>query len=128
MVWEVKHLRFSPVGADGLPGEPLHLIVARDVLNPEALKFFASDAPAGTSIQEMLLVEFSRRHVRTSLGGGLSMRHPPGRLRRLGGRRRQLTSEVGPGGFFFGRRETFGRSRGDVRLPDRAGQDAPWKS
>ena len=45
MVWEVKHLRFSPVGADGLPGEPLHLIVARDVLNPAELKFFVSNAP-----------------------------------------------------------------------------------
>jgi SRSO17 transposase len=63
MVWEVKHLRFSPVGGDGLPGEPLHLIVARDVLNPEVLKFFVSNAPAGTSIQTMLLVAFSRWRV-----------------------------------------------------------------
>ena len=47
MVWEVKHLRFYPVGADGLPGEPLHLIVARDVLNPAELKFFVSNAPRG---------------------------------------------------------------------------------
>jgi hypothetical protein len=63
MVWEVKHLRFSPVGANGLPGEPLHLIVARDVLNPEVLKFFVSNAPAGTSVQAMLLVAFSRWRV-----------------------------------------------------------------
>ena len=63
MVWEVKHLRFSPVGADGLPGEPLHLIVARDVLNPDELKFFVSNAPAGTSVQTMLLVAFSRWRV-----------------------------------------------------------------
>jgi SRSO17 transposase len=63
MVWEVKHLRFSPVGADGLPGEPLHLIVARDVLNPAELKFFVSDAPAEVSIHEMLLVAFSRWRV-----------------------------------------------------------------
>jgi SRSO17 transposase len=63
MVWEVKHLRFSPVGADGLPGEPLHLIVARDVLNPEVLKFFVSNAAAGTSVQTMLLVAFSRWRV-----------------------------------------------------------------
>ena len=63
MVWEVKHLRFSPVGADGLPGEPLHLIVARDVLNPAELKFFVSNAPAGTSVQTMLLVAFSRWRV-----------------------------------------------------------------
>ncbi len=34
MVWEVKHLRFYPVDEDGLPGEPLHLVVASDVLNP----------------------------------------------------------------------------------------------
>src|SRR5271157_490475 len=63
MVWEVKHLRFYPVGGDGLPGEPLHLIVARDVLNPGELKFFVSNVPAGTSIQTMLLVAFSRWRV-----------------------------------------------------------------
>jgi SRSO17 transposase len=63
MVWEVKHLRFSPVGADGLPGEPLHLIVARDVLDPDELKFFVSNAAAGTSVQAMLLVAFSRWRV-----------------------------------------------------------------
>jgi SRSO17 transposase len=63
MVWEVKHLRFSPVGAGGLPGEPLHLVVARDVLNPGDLKFFVSNAPAGTSVQVLLLVAFSRWRV-----------------------------------------------------------------
>jgi SRSO17 transposase len=59
----VKHLRFYPVTAAGLPGEPLYLIVARDVLHPEELKFFVSNAPAGTSIQTMLLVAFSRWRV-----------------------------------------------------------------
>jgi SRSO17 transposase len=63
MVWEVKHLRFHPVGGDGLPGAALHLIVARDVLNPEEMKFFVSNAPAGTSISPMLLVAFSRWRV-----------------------------------------------------------------
>ena len=63
MVWEVKHLRFSPVGEDGLPGEPLHLIVARDVLNPAELKFFVSNAPEGTPVETMLLVAFSRWRV-----------------------------------------------------------------
>jgi SRSO17 transposase len=63
MVWEVKHLRFHPVGGDGLPGEPMHLIVARDVLDPADLKFFVSNAPAGTSVQTMLLVAFSRWRV-----------------------------------------------------------------
>ncbi len=63
MVWEVKHLRFSPVDADGLPGAALHLIVARDVLRPAELKFFVSNAPAGSSVQALLLVAFSRWRV-----------------------------------------------------------------
>ena len=63
MVWEVKYLRFHPVDADGLPGDPLYLIVARDVLNPGELKFFVSNAPVGTSVQAMLLVAFSRWRV-----------------------------------------------------------------
>jgi SRSO17 transposase len=63
MVWEVKHARFYPVGADGLPGEPLHLIVARDVLNPGEMKFLVSNAADGTSVQAMLLVAFSRWRV-----------------------------------------------------------------
>ena len=63
MVWEVKHLRFHPVDADGLPGEPLHLVIARDVLNPAELKFFVSNAPAGTPVPRMLLVAFSRWRV-----------------------------------------------------------------
>jgi SRSO17 transposase len=63
MIWEVKHLRFHSVGADGLPGEELHLIVARDVLNPSELKFFVSNAPARTPVQRLLLVAFSRWKV-----------------------------------------------------------------
>jgi SRSO17 transposase len=63
MVWEVKHLRFFPVDENGLPGDPMHLIVARNVLNPEEMKFFVSNAPAATSIQKMLLVAFSRWRV-----------------------------------------------------------------
>jgi SRSO17 transposase len=60
MVWEVKHLRFTPVGEDGLPGEPLHLVVARDVLDPGELKFFVSNAPEGTAVDSLLQVAFSR--------------------------------------------------------------------
>jgi hypothetical protein len=63
MIWEVKHLMFYPVDEDGLPGERMHLVVARDVLNPEVVKFFVSNAPAGTSIQVLLLVAFSRWRV-----------------------------------------------------------------
>ena len=63
MIWEVKCLRFHPVDADGLPGEPLHLVVARDALNPSEMKFFVSNAPEGTSAQPMLLAAFSRWRV-----------------------------------------------------------------
>jgi SRSO17 transposase len=63
MIWEVKHLRFHPVDADGLPVEPLHLVVARDVLNPDEMKFFVSNAPEGTPVQTMVLVAFSRWRV-----------------------------------------------------------------
>ena len=60
MVWEIKHCRFTPKGEDGLPGEPMHLIVARDVWNPAEVKFFVNNAPPETSVQAMLLVGFSR--------------------------------------------------------------------
>jgi hypothetical protein len=63
MVWEIKHVLFYPKDENGMPGEPMHLIVARDVLNPTEMKFFVSNAPPGTAIQKMLLVGFSRWRV-----------------------------------------------------------------
>ncbi len=63
MVWEVKHALFTPKGEDGLPGEPMHLVVARNVLDAEEVKFFVSNAPPGTPVQKLLLVGFSRWRV-----------------------------------------------------------------
>ena len=63
MVWEIKHVLFYPKDENGMPGEPMHLIVARDVLNPTEMKFFVSNAPPDTTIQKMLLVGFSRWRV-----------------------------------------------------------------
>jgi hypothetical protein len=63
MIWEVKHLRFAPVGEDGLPWEALHLLVARDVLDPDEVKSFVSNAPEATPVGVMLLVAFSRWRV-----------------------------------------------------------------
>jgi SRSO17 transposase len=60
MVWECKHVMLTVKGADGLPGETLHLLVARDVLDPDEVKFFVSNAPPGMSIGTLLLVAFSR--------------------------------------------------------------------
>ena len=63
MIWEVKHARFSPKGEDGMPGEAMHLVVARNVLDPEEVKFFVSNAPPETPVSKLLLVGFSRWRV-----------------------------------------------------------------
>lgn len=63
MIWEEKHAVFTPKDEDGMPGEPMHLVVARNVLDLNEVKFFASNAPAGTPVQKMLLVGFSRWRV-----------------------------------------------------------------
>ena len=63
MIWEEKHARFTPKDEDGMPGEPMHLVVARNVLDVNEVKFFASNAPPETPVQEMLLVGFSRWRV-----------------------------------------------------------------
>jgi len=63
MVWEVKAALFTVKGADGLPGERLHLIAARDVLRPEEVKYFVSNAPEQTPVATLLLVAFSRWRV-----------------------------------------------------------------
>src|SRR4051812_664351 len=62
-VWECKRVMLTVPGADGLPGETLHLLVARDVLDPDEVKFFVSNAPSGTGVEVLLLVGFSRRGV-----------------------------------------------------------------
>jgi SRSO17 transposase len=63
MVWEAKHLGITVKGENGLPGKRLRLIVARNVLKPDEVKFFVSNAAEGTSIETMLVVAFSRWRV-----------------------------------------------------------------
>jgi len=63
LVWEVKHTRITIKDENGLPGMRLHLIVARNVLDPEEVKFFVSNAPPETEVQTLLLVAFSRWRV-----------------------------------------------------------------
>ena len=63
MVWEVKHVQITVKDERDLPGMRLHLIVARNVLDPTEIKFFVSNAPAETSVQILLLVAFSRWRV-----------------------------------------------------------------
>ena len=63
MVWEVKHVWFYPHGTDHLPMAPLHLIVARSVLESDKIKFFVADAPRDTPLTVLLHVAFSRWRV-----------------------------------------------------------------
>lgn len=63
MVWEVKHVMITIQDEAGLPGMCLHLMVARNVLKREEIKFFLSNAPEKTPVQTLLLVAFSRWRV-----------------------------------------------------------------
>jgi SRSO17 transposase len=63
MVWEVKHARLIRPDSKGLPAETLHLLVARNVLAQDEVKFFFSNAPENTTVGQMLLIAFSRWRV-----------------------------------------------------------------
>jgi SRSO17 transposase len=63
LVWETKHVLLVPKDEQGLPGKPLHLLVARKVRDPSELKFFVSNAPPETPVKELLHVGFSRWRV-----------------------------------------------------------------
>ncbi len=63
MIWEAKRVRLFPVTEDGDPGRPVHWVVARYVLEPDAVKYFVSNAAAETTLETLLKVAFSRWHV-----------------------------------------------------------------
>jgi hypothetical protein len=63
MVWEVKQIMITVQNEKGLPGMRMHLIVARNPLKPEEIKFFVSNAAPETEVQTLLLVGFSRWRV-----------------------------------------------------------------
>jgi SRSO17 transposase len=63
MVWEIKHALIHPKDENGLPGKVHHLIVARNVLNPEEIKYFVSNAPPETPVEELLVIAFSRWRI-----------------------------------------------------------------
>jgi len=43
--------------------KPYHLVIARNVLKPDEIKFFISNAPPETKVETLLLVGFSRWRV-----------------------------------------------------------------
>ncbi len=63
IVWEVKHAMIIRRDEQGLPAETWHLVVARNVLDEEDVKFFFSNAPRETTVGQLLLVAFSRWRV-----------------------------------------------------------------
>lgn len=64
VVWEVKWSRFyRKQGPDGLPGTAHTLIVARNVLDPDEVKYFVSNllvGSQGVTVEWLLWIAFSR--------------------------------------------------------------------
>lgn len=63
IVWEVKHAMIIRPDKQGLPSETWHLVVARNVLDENEVKFFFSNAPGETTVSQLLLIAFSRWRV-----------------------------------------------------------------
>jgi hypothetical protein len=63
MVWEAKRIAFWIKDENGLPSRPHHLFVARNVLKPDEVKFFLSNGPEATPLEDLLHVAFSRWHI-----------------------------------------------------------------
>jgi SRSO17 transposase len=62
MVWEAKSIPIYPKNEEGLPQRTYRLVVARNVLEPDEVKFFVSNA-ANARVPTLLLVGFSRWRV-----------------------------------------------------------------
>jgi SRSO17 transposase len=63
IVWEVKHADFYRKHTDGLPGPTHTLIIARNALDHDEVKYFVANTAAGSSIEKLtwlLHVAFSR--------------------------------------------------------------------
>jgi SRSO17 transposase len=60
MVWQVKHLMVWRADENGLPGQPYHLVIARNALDHSEIKYFLSNAPESTPVETLLRVAFTR--------------------------------------------------------------------
>ena len=70
LAWECKHTLITIKDENGLPGARLHLLIARDVLGRDEVKFFVSKAPPQTGVGALLLAAFSRWRVERCFEGG----------------------------------------------------------
>jgi len=77
IVWEIKHATFyrkqGKHGRDGLPGPAHSLMVARNVLEPDKIKFFLSNLVLGSgevTLDRLLWIGFSRFPIERCLEVG----------------------------------------------------------
>jgi SRSO17 transposase len=129
MVWECKCAMITVKGEDDLPGARLHLLIARNVLDPKELKFFVSNAAPGTSVETLLLVAFSRWRVERCFEdqkSEIGLDQYEGR-RYLGLKRHLILSMVSYLFLARVRQEIGGEKSGTHRLPTahRDGRDRP---
>jgi len=67
-VWEVKHSLFyrKHPEENGLPGKAHYLIIARNVLNPDEIKYFVTNmvpSPDGVTLERLLWIAFCRAPI-----------------------------------------------------------------
>ncbi len=60
MIWKAKRIPVWLQDEHGLPTRAHHLLVTYNVLQPDKIKYFISNAPENTSIETFLRVAFSR--------------------------------------------------------------------
>jgi SRSO17 transposase len=60
MVWQAKRLMVWRADETGLPGQPYHLVIARNAVEPSEIKYFLSNAPEATPVEILLRVAFTR--------------------------------------------------------------------
>ena len=60
MVWQAKRILVHLTDENGLPTGPHHLLVARNALNHNEVKYFISNAPEQTAVEILLRVAFTR--------------------------------------------------------------------
>ncbi len=81
ILWEVKQVMLSPADENGLPGDPLQLLVCRNPLDGE-IKYFLANAPPQTHAKIILPVAFSRWKVERCFEDGkqeVGLNHYEGR-------------------------------------------------
>jgi SRSO17 transposase len=60
MVWQAKRLMVYRSDEQGLPTRPYHLLVVRNALDPQEIKYFLSNAPEATPVETLLRIAFTR--------------------------------------------------------------------